>query len=80
LYISEQSGPQLMPVGLLVTVPLPVPVLETIRGVGVGVPVLVGVPVAVFVGLAVAVTLTGRLPLPGVPLMTFPAAFLALGP
>jgi hypothetical protein len=31
LYVSEQSEPQLMPAGLLVTVPLPLPVLLRVK-------------------------------------------------
>jgi hypothetical protein len=54
---AEQVVPHEMPVGLLLTVPLPAPVLETVN-VKVGVSVTVRLAVAVFPALSRAVTVS----------------------
>jgi hypothetical protein len=54
---AEQVVPHEMPVGLLLTVPLPAPVLETVN-VKVGASVTVRLAVAVFPALSRAVTVS----------------------
>jgi len=59
--LAEQVAPQVIPAGLLVTVPVPVPALETVRA-KVGVKVTVNVSVAVLPAASVAVTVSTFVP------------------
>src|SRR3989441_1135140 len=59
--LAEQAAPQVIPAGLLVTVPVPVPALETVRA-KVGVNVTVKVSVAVLPAASVAVTVSTFVP------------------
>src|SRR2546428_7906962 len=73
-YVSEQSAPQVIPPGVLVTVPPPVPALVTVR-------MKVGVKVAVTVVAALMVTVqvpVPEQPPPLQPLKVEPAAGVAV--
>jgi hypothetical protein len=80
--VSEQSEPQLMPLGLLVTAPEPVPDLETLSvyevGVGVGVEATLNVAVIVIGAFPVVVhELVPEQPPPLQPAKTDPLAAAA---